>query len=329
MGFLGILKNLLLVFLVLLFIIDFVAVSWVVALSGTALNPKFYEQQLEASNAFGAGQEAIADFGAKALSEQAAGLITEEEARQSLKRVVSREWLKTQSYALIENGFAYLKSEKEGLELKVSLVEPKQKLAEVVGSLIEQKIASSAIPLPEEMSSQQMLEQLVSESGLPDEMDLGSFIGNDIQGPLEQARLAVKMFYSALLGMVLAAILLLAIMIGLNFRRLLTAAKWAGIALLLGGIITAASAQAAQTMAMGAAGQAIQANSQGLPAGIAELAVSFAGAFIQGISSTALGFGIAAIAVGVLCLILGFGLAARLIGKKQSKGSIQVPVTAK
>ncbi|MFA4907133.1 MAG: hypothetical protein WC602_02600 [archaeon] len=317
MSLLGILKNLLLVFLVMLFAVDFVALTWIFAFSGIGLDKNFYERQLESNDGFALGQQAIAEYGSKIVAKQANGILSEQEAFDGIKQMVSADWLKQQSFGLIENFFGYLKSEKQELELKINLAEPKQKIVEIGTSLIEKKAKENGIAIPAGTSAQKLSEQMASGAGIPDEIDLVQYLGA-ARTQFEQAREGVKLLYSAMAGMALAGIFLLLIMLGLNLKKIRLAQKWIGISLVLAGLVAFGLAVGANAILGQTMGNEIaKAAGNGVPQPMVQLATGFANAFVEAVSGTAQNIGIGAAAVGFLLLVSGFGLWEKLTEKRK------------
>lgn len=297
-------KKVFLIILAILFVTNFVVLALLWNGANTVLDSSTYKSFLEKSSITSEVQEQLSATVAKQLAEQMGGAVSEAELKEKLKEVFSEEWMKTEANNLVTELLAYLKGEKEELELNVSIVEVKQKLSDLLGEIAKEKARQSG--LPAEMVNSEQIKQLLA-SQIPDTISLKEMIVSsspDALSQLEEAKKMIQLFFTALNGLIVTAIVLLIFIVLLSFRTLKGLIGWIGGTLLASGIL--ALLTAGLIGGMGAVLPASLPNE--IPAqakeAIIELLTGIIGKISNGIILQA---GIVAI-IGIILLIIWFAL---------------------
>ncbi|MBI5884489.1 hypothetical protein HZB89_00140 [archaeon] len=222
----GVLKGIALVILSFLLFTSLTSYVFLNAFLGTALDAGFVTQEIKKANLYDSFTETISSQ----LSQQAAGVISQQDLKAIVKEAASREWFEGQLAQLIENSFAYLKSETTELKATIDL----KPLTSGLAAALNKKLQSSIAGLPEGVS---IPEVTAEQLGFPDSIDVTDFLP---ETQLIQARDFISIIYSALNYLLIASLVFLAL-IALIHRNLKKTAQWFGGNLLFNGIMLAIS----------------------------------------------------------------------------------------
>ena len=293
MSALGILKKIVLAVLAFLLVSNLVALVVLLNFKAVAFEPKFYENELEKLQVYGSAKNLIAEMMIQQLPAQLASIIPAGELEAEIKNAIPDSWMKAQFKSLTQNTLAYLKGEKEALELEISLTEVKSSLQDFAQDYVAENI-------PPELAGAINVNQLLSP--LPETFDLASRLPNLQQ--LEQFRQIMQLFFLAINALIVSAIILFVLIILLAFRNLKSLLRWIAEPLIASGAVCIALAYTMPSVVeqmlsrqLGAAG--------GLAYGAGTIS-AFIADFANTIFSGTMAYGIVFLVIGIVLFIASF-----------------------
>lgn len=293
MSALGILKKIVLAILAFLLVCNLVALVVLLNFKATAFEPKFYEDELEKLQVYGAAKNLIAEMLIQQLPAQLTAIIPAERLREEIKNAIPDSWMKVQFKNLMQNTFSYLKGEKQTLSLEISLAEVKSSLQAFAEDYVAQNI-------PPELAGAININQLLSS--LPDSFDLSSMFQNVEQ--LQQIRQIIQLFFLAINALIVSAVILFVLIILLAFRNLKSLLRWLAEPLISSGAVCIALAYTMPSVVKQMLSQQLGALSA-LPYG-ANTISAFMADFANAIFSGAMAYGIAFLAIGIILFAISF-----------------------
>ena len=293
MSALGILKKIVLAVLAFLLVSNLVALVVLLNFKAVAFEPKFYENELEKLQVYGSAKNLIAEMMIQQLPAQLASIIPAGELEAEIKNAIPDSWMKAQFKSLTQNTLAYLKGEKEALELEISLTEVKSSLQDFAQDYVAENI-------PPELAGAINVNQLLSP--LPETFDLASMLPNLQQ--LGQFRQIVQLFFLAINALIVGAIILFVLIILLAFRNLKSLLRWIAEPLIASGAVCISLAYTMPGIVNQMLSQQL-ASTGGLAYGAGTIS-AFMADFANAIFSGAMAYGIAFLAVGIILFIVSF-----------------------
>ncbi|MBI2529934.1 MAG: hypothetical protein HYW05_02225 [Candidatus Diapherotrites archaeon] len=293
MSALGILKKIVLAVLAFLLVSNLVALVLLLNFKAVAFEPTFYEDELEKLQVYGSAKNLIAELLVQQLPAQLTLIIPADRLEAEIKNAIPDSWMKVQFKSLTQNTLAYLKGEKEALELEISLSEVKSSLQAFAQDYIAKNI-------PPELAGAINLNQLLSS--LPDTFDLTSMLPNLQQ--VEQARRIIQLFFLAINALIVSAVILFVLIILLTFRSLKSLLRWVSEPLIASGAVCISLAYTMPAVVKQMLSQQLGA-AGGLAYG-ANTISAFIADFANAIFSGAMAYGIALLVIGLVLFIASF-----------------------
>lgn len=293
MSALGILKKIVLAVIAFLLVSNLVALVLLLNFKAVAFEPTFYEDELEKLQVYGSAKNLIAELLVQQLPAQLTLIIPADRLEAEIKNAIPDSWMKVQFKSLTQNTLAYLKGEKEALELEISLSEVKSSLQAFAQDYIAKNI-------PPELAGAINLNQLLSS--LPDTFDLTSMLPNLQQ--VEQARRIIQLFFLAINALIVSAVILFVLIILLTFRSLKSLLRWVSEPLIASGAVCISLAYTMPAVVKQMLSQQLGA-AGGLAYG-ANTISAFIADFANAIFSGAMAYGIALLVIGLVLFIASF-----------------------
>ncbi len=293
MSALGILKKIALVILGFLLVCNLVALVLLLNFKAVAFEPKFYENEFEKLNVYGGAKNIIAEMLLQQIPSQLTAVIPPEQLKVEIKNAIPDSWMKAQFKNLAQNTLAYLKGEKQALDLEISLAEAKSSLQSFAQDYIEREV-------PEELAGAINVNQLLDD--VPESFDLSSALQNVQQ--LQQIRQIVQLLLLAINALIVSAVILFVLIILLTFRQLKSLLRWLSEPLIASGAVCISLAYTMPSVVKQMLSQQLGALSA-LPYG-ANTISAFMADFANAIFSGAIAYGIALLVIGIILFIASF-----------------------
>ncbi len=293
MSALGLLKKIALVILGFLLVSNLVALVLLLNFKAVAFEPKFYENEFEKLNVYGGAKNIIAEMLIQQLPAQLTAIIPAEQLREEIKNAIPDSWMKAQFKNLAQNTLAYLKGEKQVLDLEISLAEVKSSLQAFAEDYVARNI-------PPELAGAINVGQLLSS--LPETFDLSSMFQNAEQ--LQQIRQVIQLFFLAINALIVSAVILFVLIILLAFRNLKSLLRWLAEPLISSGAICIVLAYTMPSVVKQMLSQQLGALSA-LPYGANTISALMAD-FANTIFSGAMAYGIAFLVIGIVLFAASF-----------------------
>lgn len=208
----SIIKKILLAILSIILIIDINLIVFAISVNETILNPGFVEYEIGKLGVYAKIKETI--LGNFEENELFVKIINES---------VTEEWIKTQSQSLIYNFFTYIKSNKDEMDLTISVSEVKRNME----SNTQREIANPvyAIYIKNEIEK------------FPDNIDLYDNLDNNAKETLKNMQMAVNYFYLAFYLLIAIAVVIpiLSIIIARNLKSVI---RFIGNSAFMSGLIS-------------------------------------------------------------------------------------------
>lgn len=208
----SIIKKILLAILSIILIIDINLIVFAISVNETILNPGFVEYE-------------IGKFGVYTkIKETILGNFEENELFvKIINESVTEEWIKNQSQSLIYNFFTYIKSNKDEMDLTISVSEVKRNME----SNTQREIANPvyAIYIKNEIEK------------FPDNIDLYDNLDNNAKETLKNMQMAVDYFYLVFYLLIAIAVVIpiLSIIIARNLKSVI---RFIGNSAFMSGLIS-------------------------------------------------------------------------------------------
>lgn len=210
----NILKGLVLAVLSIFLILDLNLIVYMNTIRDTALNPDFYEKELDELNFYSFVKE---KFIPEAFIQVTGG---DKRFQTILQEAITEEWMRSQTTSLIHDFFSYINSETdEELSLKISTSEVKENLLKgikrEIGKFLPPPIAGDEKQI--ELYMDKVKEEL--DENVPDEFDLITAIedeeagGAEFKENLNQLREVVSYFHLAFYLLIGGAVTFIVIII--------------------------------------------------------------------------------------------------------------------
>lgn len=208
----SIIKKILLAILSIILIIDINLIVFAISVNETILNPGFVEYEIGKLGVYAKIKETI--LGNFEENELFVKIINES---------VTEEWIKTQSQSLIYNFFTYIKSNKDEMDLTISVSEVKRNIEDNTQREIANPVY--AIYIKNEIEK------------FPDNIDLYDNLDNNAKETLKNMQRAVNYFYLAFYLLIAIAVVIpiLSIIIARNLKSVI---RFIGNSAFMSGLIS-------------------------------------------------------------------------------------------
>ncbi len=208
----SIIKKILLAILSIILIIDINLIVFAISVNETILNPGFVEYEIGKLGVYAKIKETI--LGNFEENELFVKIINES---------VTEEWIKTQSQSLIYNFFTYIKSNKDEMDLTISVSEVKRNIEDNT----QREIANPVYA----MYMKNEIEKF------PDNIDLYDNLDNNAKETLKNMQRAVNYFYLAFYLLIAIAVVIpiLSIIIARNLKSVI---RFIGNSAFMSGLIS-------------------------------------------------------------------------------------------
>lgn len=187
----GLLKKTFILLLAFTLVFDLLLIASINTVNSTFLNPDFIDRKLEDIGFYSRIQDSIAES------------VGNPEIEDALRKAVPESWIRENIQRILRNTFSYLNSETDSIDLKISLVEVKEKLLD---ELSNPTIAVGSF-------------RIELDKHIPDSVDLSEELNDGGSGFITQLRAFIG-FIRLLYGIIVLAALGLVLLIVVVSRDL-------------------------------------------------------------------------------------------------------------